>query len=208
MSVTFGRAVERWRKSLTRLAGWVPVDFLLAWVDKESKGLPNVVSPIGERGLFQVHEDEKTFLKIPDADFTNLTTDPALAMRTGVRQAKTYAAYAKRFLADVGVEWHGRDFWKLVKLHHGAFGMPKYALLAFQRENGRGPQNWHELMKFALDAAEAKKDLIPTDTNLSTKLRSITVKVFNNADVVGEVVPPASQMEAVAFRQLAPGLFT
>lgn len=208
MSVTFAPAVERWRKSLTKLASWVPVDFLLAWVDKESRGLPHVVSPIGERGLFQVHEDEKTFLKIPDADFMRLTTDPALAMRIGIRQAKTYAAYAKRFLADVGVEWHGRDFWKLVKLHHAAFGMPKYALLAFQRQNGRGPQDWQEFMRFALDAATRGENLAPADAKLSAKLRAITVKVFSNADEVGQVVPPSSQMEAVAFRQLAPGLFT
>lgn len=181
-----GALTERWRKPLAKIADWVPVDFLLAWIDVESNGKPETISTLGERGLFQVHPDEKDVLRLSDIDFQDLTSNLALALKTGVLQAKTFAYYTKRFLADVGAEWHGRDFWKLVKLHHGAFAMPKYTLLAFQQEFGRGPSDWEELQNFALDAVARNKDLIPSDKKFSTKLRALIPKTFANAEKTGE----------------------
>ncbi len=181
-----GFQTERWRGQLTPFASWVPIDFLLAWIDVESNGKPDEVSDIGERGLFQVHPDEREILHMSDEDFQNLTTDFNLALKSGVAQAKTYAVFAKRFLTDVGSEWHGRDFWKLVKLHHGAFGMPKFSLLAFQAANGRGPVSWDELQKFALNAAATGQDFVPTDKKFSAKLRSLVPKTFANAEKTGE----------------------
>lgn len=204
MAVAFPPGVERWRKPLEKISGWVPINFLLAWIQKESGGRPHVVSSLGERGLFQVHKDEVPFLKITDEQFANLTKDARLALQVGVKQAKLYARFAKRFLADVGAEWHGQDFWKLVKLHHGAFAMPKYALLAFQREHGRGPKTWSELKAFVLDAVEKKQDLVPGNEVLSAKLHAIAKKVFDNADEVGSVVPVIDPETVAMLRRILP----
>jgi hypothetical protein len=200
MAAQFERSVERWRKPLEKLADWVPLDFLLAWVDKESNGLPHVVSSIGERGLFQVHKDEVPYLKLSEAEFQKLTKDTALALKTGVKQAKLYANFSKKFLAEVRVEWHGQDFWKLVKLHHAAFAMPRYTLLAFKREHGRGPASWDELYKFATKMAAEKKDLIPDKPKFSARLRGLTAKTFKNADTVGSVVPAIAATDLPALR--------
>lgn len=181
-----GRTTERWRRKLERIAGWVPVDFLLAWVDTESGGIPTITTTLGERGLFQVHPDEVEMLGLTQDEFMRLTTDPDLAMRYGVKAAKLYAYQAKKDLAKVGVAWHGRDFWKLVKLYHGAYGMPSAVLNAFARVNGRGPENWPELYTFAIGEAAAGRDLIPGSPTFSKKLRQLTPNTMNNAWKTGE----------------------
>mgnify|MGYP001241790132 CR=1 FL=1 len=177
-----GALTERWRKSLTKVAEWVPVDGLLAWIDTESGGIPTTTTSLGERGLFQVHPDEVEFLKLTPDEFQRLTTDTALALRVGVRQSKLYAFQAKKALSAVGQDWHGRDFWKLTKLFHGAFSMPSVALNAFQRVNGRGPNSWRELQAFALAEAAAGRDLAPG----ARTLRLLTPGVFANAEKTGE----------------------
>lgn len=181
-----GRTTERWRKKLERVATWVPVDALLAWIDTESGGRPDVTTSLGERGLFQVHPAEVQMLGLTDDEFQRLTTDTNLALRVGVKQAKMYAFQAKKDLAKVGAEWHGRDFWKLVKLYHGAFAMPSSALNAFARVNGRGPENWAELYTFTLNEAAAGRDLIPGNPQLSKTLRQLTNFVMANAEKTGE----------------------
>lgn len=181
-----GRTTERWRKKLERVATWVPVDALLAWIDTESGGRPDVTTSLGERGLFQVHPAEVKMLGLTDDEFQRLTTDTNLALRVGVKQAKMYAFQAKKDLAKVGVEWHGRDFWKLVKLYHGAFAMPSSALNAFLRVNGRGPETWAELYAFTLNEAAAGRDLIPSNPQLSKTLRQLTNFVMANAEKTGE----------------------
>lgn len=181
-----GTTPEVWRKPLEKIADWVPVDFLLAWIDVESNGVPNVTTELGERGLFQVHPDEREFLRLTQDQFQALTTDTDLALRTGVLQAKLFAYQAKKALNAAGVDWHGRDFWKVVKLYHGAFGMPGAAINAFNRTNGRGPDDWTELQTFALDEAKNGRDLVPGDKRTSAVLRGLTAKVFANAEKTGE----------------------
>jgi len=181
-----GGNTERWRRAITKVADWVPVDAALAWIDTESGGQPTIVTTLGERGLFQVHPDEVEFLKLTPEEFERLTLDTGLALRVGIRQMKAYAFQAKKVLGAVGAEWHGRDFWKLVKLFHGAFSMPSAAVNAFARETGRGPDNWYELMLFAKNEAAAKHDLVPTSTRQSATLRALTPSVFENAQKTGE----------------------
>jgi soluble lytic murein transglycosylase-like protein len=181
-----GATTERWRRKLERIATWVPVDALLAWIDTESGGRPDVTTSLGERGLFQVHPDEVEMLGLTQDEFTRLTTDPDLALRVGVRQAKLYARQAKSDLAKAGVEWHGRDFWKLVKLYHGAYAMPRAALQAFARTYGRGPDSWAELYAFTLREAAAGRDLITNNPQLSKTLRQLTNFVMANAEKTGE----------------------
>lgn len=202
--IAFPKGVERWRKPLQKIADWVPVDFLLAWIHKESSGRPDAISPLGERGLFQVHEAEIPHLNLTKTEFQRLTQDPGLALRTGVKQAKLYAKFAKRFLADVGVRWHGADFWKLVKLHHAAFAMPKYTLQAFYREKGRGPATWDELMGYVLTAVREGKDFVPGNPKLSDRLRRLAEKVFRNADEVGGVVPVVRPQEVAVLQRILP----
>lgn len=181
-----GRTPERWRKALERIAGWVPVDFLLAWMDTESGGRPAIVSSLNERGLFQVHPDEVAFLHMTPDEFQRLTTDASLALRYGVKAARLYAFQAKKALNAVGADWHGRDFWKLVKLYHGAFGMPSSALNAFARVNGRGPRDWPELYAFVISEANAGHDLVPGNVKLSQVLRRLSQFVMDNAEKTGE----------------------
>jgi len=181
-----GRTTERWRKKLERVAGWVPVDILLAWIDTESGGRPTVTTHLGERGLFQVHPAEVEMLGLTQDEFMRLTTDTVLALRVGVKMVKTYAYQAKKDLTKVGAEWHGRDFWKLVKLYHGAFAMPSSALNAFLRVNGRAPENWNELYTFTLQEAAAGRDLIPGNPTLSATLRRLTNFIMANAEKTGE----------------------
>lgn len=181
-----GRTTERWRKKLERIATWVPVDALLAHIDTESGGRPTVTTSLGERGLFQVHPAEVEMLGLTQDEFMRLTTDTDLALRIGVKMLKTYAYQAKKDLAKVGVDWHGRDFWKLVKLYHGAFAMPSSALNAFQRSNSRGPENWPELYAFTLQEAAAGRDLVPTNPQLSKTLRQLTNNIMANAEKTGE----------------------
>jgi len=177
-----GATTERWRKRVSKVAEWVPVDALLAWIDTESGGQPQITTSLGERGLFQVHPDEVSFLGLTDDEFQRLTTDTDLALRIGVRMVKLYAFQAKKVLKAVGEDWHGRDFWKLTKLFHGAFSMPSVAVNAFQRVNGRGPTNWRELQAFALAEAAAGRDLAPG----ARTLRLLTPNVFANAEKTGE----------------------
>jgi hypothetical protein len=181
-----GALTERWRKPLTKVADWVPVDALLAWIDTESGGQPQITTSLGERGLFQVHPDEVSFLGLTDDEFQRLTTDTALALRVGVKQSKLYAFQAKKALNAVGADWHGRDFWKLTKLFHGAFSMPSAALNAYQRVNGQGPETWRELQAFAVGEAAAGRDLVPGQTHQSAVLRSLTTSTFANAEKTGE----------------------
>lgn len=181
-----GRTTERWRKAVEKVADWVPVDIVLAWIDTESGGVPTVVTNLGERGLFQVHPDEVAFLKMTADEFQRLTTDPALALRYGIKMMKLYAFQAKKTLAAVGVEWHGRDFWKLTKLFHGAFSMPSAAVNAFTRVVGRGPDNWDELYLFVDGEAKAGRDLIPGNPTQSARLRQLTPSIMANAEKTGE----------------------
>jgi len=181
-----GRTTERWRKKLERVATWVPVDMLLAWIDTESGGRPTVTTHLGERGLFQVHPAEVEMLGLTQDEFMRLTTDTNLALRVGVKMVKSYAYQAKKDLAKVGVDWHGRDFWKLVKLYHGAYAMPSSVLNAFARTNNRGPENWPELYAFALQEAAAGRDLVLGNTNLSATLRRLTNFIMANAEKTGE----------------------
>jgi hypothetical protein len=181
-----GALTERWRKPISKVADWVPVDALLAWIDTESGGQPQIVTNLGERGLFQVHPDEVSFLGLTNDEFQRLTTDTNLALRFGVKHLKLYAFQAKKVLSAVGEDWHGRDFWKLNKLFHGAFSMPSAAVNAFQRVNGRGPATWRELQAFALAEAAAGRDLVPGQTRQSAVLRALTPGVFANAEKTGE----------------------
>jgi hypothetical protein len=181
-----GLTTERWRKPLTKVADWVPVDALLAWIDTESGGIPTVTTSLGERGLFQVHPDEVSFLGLTDDEFQRLTTDINLALRTGVKQLKLYAFQTKKVLNAVGQDWHGRDFWKLNKLFHGAFSMPSASINAFVRVKGRGPDTWRELQTFALEEAAAGRDLVPGNPKGSAVLRALTASTFANAEKTGE----------------------
>jgi hypothetical protein len=176
-----GWLTERWREPIKTYAQWVPIDFLLAWIDVESGGQLDNVSEIGERSLFQIHPDEQSMLNIPDADFQALTTNAALSLKYGVMEAMKYATYAKRALAAAGVEWHGRDFWKMTKLFHGAFSIPSATLQAFKTENHRGPVSWDELQTWALNAAQQQ------DPVLTTRVRALIPKTFANAQKTGEI---------------------
>jgi len=183
-----GYTTERWRSRVVPLAKGIPVDFALAWIDKETGGRPTIISSLGERGLFQIHPDERAWLLGLTPEQFEALSDPAqqdTALQVGMRMIRKYAAFAKRYLGAVGVEWHGLDFWRMVKLHHGAFALPKYTLEAFARAHGRGPADWQEFRTWLLDAAATNVDLAPKDPVLARRLRELTPRVIANAEETG-----------------------
>lgn len=177
-----GLQTEQWRRPLTPLAKWAPIDFLLAWIDVESNGKLSTLTSLGERGLFQEHPDEKGFLGLTDEAFLRLSTDPTHSLRVGVNHAIKFAIYAKRFLAEVGQDWHGRDFWALTKLLHGGFAIPPTLLRAFKRTYGRGPASWQELTTFAQHAIDTDLELVPGDPKTSAKIRRLLPSTIANAE--------------------------
>ena len=204
----FQPSVERHRKLVEKYAGDIPVDFLLAWMDKESNGKVDAVSPMGERGLFQVFpgDGEQKMLKLSDADFDKLLTSADFAVKIGVKAANYYKNFGDKLLKKAGATWRGGSVWKLVKLHHAVFGMPKYTILAFSRTNGRGPKSCTELKDFAEDAAARNIDLVPGNKKFSKKLRALTVRWFKNADETGSVIPDEPGGAADLFAWIHPFL--
>jgi Transglycosylase SLT domain len=201
--MAFDPTVERWRSLVSKYAGSLPVDFLLAWMQIESDGIPGTVSSIGERGLYQIHPDEKAeLLKLSNAawDAELSKTDATQQVIDGVKLANVYVNWAKKTLQQVGQTWNGQDFYKLVKLFHAASAVPKYTILGYYNRNGTGPQSWDDLENFAFQAADQGTLLIPKDPSLSARINNLTKarRVWNNADTVGGVVPPAPAGPSVA----------
>lgn len=165
---------ERWRGNVDPLAGGIPTNFLLAWINIESDGKPQTVSPIGERGLFQIHPtDERPDLGLSMKQFIALTNDADAGIRVGIQLVNNYAAKAKALLAEVGTEWQGPDFWWLVKLYHGGGAVPRFLVTKFTRDTKRPPLNRFELEAYAWrvikrnipDTSDKLRKTVPNATN-------------------------------------------
>lgn len=186
-TVEFPASVEKWRPLVSKYANGIPTDFVLAWMAHESSGRQNVTSKLGERGLFQIHpEGEREQLKLGDAEWDKVLTDPDTGIKTGIRLILMYSNRAAKLLDQHGIDWDSKSFWSLTKLHHAATAMPKYALAAFIKINGRSPGSFESLAKWALSAP---KGSLADDPTFSSKLASLAKKVFPNSSKVGGVVP-------------------
>jgi hypothetical protein len=187
---TFSKNVERWRGPVSAVAGDVPVDFLLAWIDHESSGRSTIpVSSIGERGAFQVYPAEAQQIGYSDAQFAALSTegDPptggSLNADSGVRLAHYYMGKADNVLSQVGASW-GRSgsYWTLVKLFHGAPVIAKDGMIAVSKKLGRAPKDWNEFAPLLTSMAQASDPLLSaTVIRLAPKLVGNSTEIAQKA---------------------------
>ena len=157
----FPPSVEKWRGLVSRYAGDIPVDFLLAWIQRESGGNPCSYTTLRESGIFQ--------LMPPDNTNQGGTTEAALRaacsgssqsaarqltsdeldeqVKSGIRYVNYLRGKAHGKLVAAGVTWDesNPDFWRIVKLQH-AYPAPTAGWLATAAARlGRPPASWAEM---------------------------------------------------------------
>jgi hypothetical protein len=161
----FPASVEFWRQYLDQYSGGdLPggMDFLLAWIQRESNGDPCSYTSLHESGIFQ--------LMPPDNTNTAGTTEAALRSMcsggsgsqtrqmtdaeikeqvvSGLQYVRAMRDQAQTKLDAAGVDWpqSSPDFWKVVKLQHAYPGPTAGWLLAATTALGRPPQSWDEMV--------------------------------------------------------------
>lgn len=177
----FEPSVERWRSTVRTYSRGLPVDFLLAWMKKESSGRPGVVSKLGERGMYQIHpQGERQLLALNDTDWDRLLSDATFDISQGTKLAALYRARATKLLAKNGAVWGGKSLYKMTKLQHGAPLVASEILKAFVTTYHRAPSNWTEFETFGRWAVDTGSPL------LSSKVKILAPRVLANASEVGE----------------------
>jgi hypothetical protein len=184
----FSSSVERWRGPVSAVAGEIPVDFLLAWIDHESSGRSTIpVSSIGERGAFQIYPDEAKQIGYSDAQFAALSTegDPpsggSLNADSGVRVARYYMGKANSVLSQVGADWGSSgSYWTLVKLFHGAPAVAKEGMVAVSKYLGRAPSDWTEFAYYLTNLAQSG------DPSLSATVQRLAPKLVGNSTEIAQ----------------------
>jgi len=125
------------------MAGDIPVEVLLRWLQRESAGNPCATGKIVdgasvENGLFQLYSPDDDHLATPaqlhgsfcsDQTCTrDLTLDEArLQVASGIAYVRICRDRARAQLKQAAVTWteSGRDFWSLVKMQHNYPVVPK-----------------------------------------------------------------------------------
>jgi hypothetical protein len=157
--VTFPARVEAWRPLLAQYAGDIPVDFLLAWVQRESNGNVCSYTRLRESGIFQLMPPDNTnaggtteaALRTSCIGNTQLRLRPAtpaentLQVTSGIRYVEYARARTRAKLAAAGATWSesSPDFWMAVKLYHALPSALNY-LQTYTKIYGRPPRNWAE----------------------------------------------------------------
>lgn len=156
----FPLSVERWRTLVARYAGGIPVDYLLAWIKRESNGNPCSWTTLRESGLFQLMYPDNlnsagtTEEKLRAACVPNTQTllrqltdaESAEQVRSGVQYVNYVRGRAHQKLDTAGVKWpeSSADFWRFVKLQH-AYPSPTLGWLqAATQKLGHPPRDWAE----------------------------------------------------------------
>lgn len=159
----FPAAVERWRPLLERYAAGtgIPVNFLLAWIQRESGGNPCSWTTLRESGVFQlmypdnlvtagVTEPELRAACVPNTSQAARPLTAAEAdvqVRSGIQYVRAMVAEARQKLAAAGVAWPetSSSFWAFVKLQHAYPGPSLGWLTASKAILGRPPASFAEL---------------------------------------------------------------
>ena len=165
----FRDSAEAWRSLVTQLAGDLPTDFMIAWIDVESGGNPCDYTSLRESGISQLmypdnlntaHTTEAAQHPVPpcvagtssSASYSSLSpsqqNDQVQGMVTYVNAMR---ANAHAQLQAVGTDWDEStgDFWKLVKMNHVAPATIPPALQAALAANGTPPPDWATFAQFA-----------------------------------------------------------
>jgi hypothetical protein len=201
--MAFPPSVEQWRQILQRVAGDLPIDFLLAWLAHESGGNPCAVGIPGvEAGIFQTyhpHDDQygATFAQLRAAcsgqsQHRQLDGEEAqLQAVSGANLVRAMRERARQMLARVGASWSesSPDFWKMVKLGHNLPAV-QYELLPIVRAQlGRPPRGWDEFASRAqqIQASQMSSVLAGFKNSPSVRGRQDRIAdVFANAEDVGK----------------------
>lgn len=190
----FNDRVSRWRSYAKKYGAGIPENFQLQWICLESDGDVTSYEPDGSesaRGLFQVYSTgERQRLGLDTAGFERLSTDGDWSYSQGVRLVRFYMSDARKQLATWGVAWPTRDFWKLVKLHHGLPAVITTFGNKVKQLTGHYPHNWNELITIGLGNM----------SGLSSGMQSLAKHAVCNAEAAGNAVsvPRLGIMAAVA----------
>lgn len=124
-------SVEQWRPLLQKYAGGIPIEFLLAWISRESGGNPCSYTTLHEAGIWQLMPPDNTAragtteaaLRAYCVGSTQQAARPLTQdeLDEQVRSGIQYINYARQ-LAHSVVPWSesNPDFWKMVKMVHVA----------------------------------------------------------------------------------------
>lgn len=131
VSPAFSANVLRWGSLLDKYRGTIPLQYLFAWIKKESNGNPCSYTTLRESGIFQLmypgnlNEGGTTEEKLraacvgttQQASRSLTAAETEEQVRSGLQYVNYAKAYARRF-----VNWpeSNPDFWKMVKMVHVA----------------------------------------------------------------------------------------
>lgn len=162
----FAKSVEDWRDLVTSKAGDLPINFLMAWISRESNGNPCSYTKFAEAGIFQLmNGDNMNFGNTTlaaqhpappctagiqtTAYFASLTPDQQNAqVQAGIDYINNYARpQAHRYLDAAGYSWDesSGSFWILVKQVFDSPAMIPGVLAAATAELGSPPPDWATL---------------------------------------------------------------
>lgn len=158
---TFEASTEQWRPLVERYAGDLPVEMLMAWIDRESNGNLCSYTLYGEAGIFQLMPPDNiaqagtTMAKLRAAcsgtSQIKARSPTQAELEEQVRSGVQYVNYVRKLahqkLDAAGVTWSetSPDFWQFVKLQH-AYPAPTAGWLAAARAKlGRPVKSWGEL---------------------------------------------------------------
>ncbi|MFD2569066.1 N-acetylmuramoyl-L-alanine amidase [Spirosoma soli] len=136
---------------LTKYRGNWPLDFLLAWIKKESDGSIKSHTSLDERGYFQLHPDESKTLQI---DHPRLSVDRDYSIQAGIQLVNLRGKSAAKYAAILGVPTNGEVYLALTKLMHWLpYGVQN--IVEVMKKKGFVPTSWESFKAFcAANSAE------------------------------------------------------
>lgn len=168
----FNQSVEDWRSDIRKQAGAKPIDFLMAWTQKESNGNPCSWTRLAEAGISQLMAGDNIAQAgttiadqhpsppcVPGAQTTAYRSSLTDAQANEqVRAFMQYVDYCiKRveyFLGQAGYSnqpgWTNKDwsYWAMVKQYHALPGIIP-SLLSNGLQGGGIPADWDAMMQYS-----------------------------------------------------------
>jgi hypothetical protein len=147
--------------SLEKYRGEWPLEFLIAWIKKESDGSIASHTSLDERGYFQLHPDESKTLKI---DHERLSTDRDYSIYAGVKLVDLRGASAAKYAKILGIDASGEVYLGLTKLMHWLpYGVDN--IVEVMKKKEFAPDSWDAFKAFC----EENKDEIQAGINRKGK---------------------------------------
>jgi hypothetical protein len=160
------QSVEDWRPLITKNAGTLPVDFLMAWLGPESNGNPCSWTSKSEAGIFQLDPENASNAGTSTAEqhpvppcatgaetyssFAALTDDQAqVQVSAGINYVNGCVAYTDAELAKYGysIGAGSADYWSFVKMCHVGVGyMDQLLSCAVDGNGGAAPASWADTL--------------------------------------------------------------